>query len=77
MGWAVMWFCCCAASSACEVYQLIARGMGCAVQEHANKAGRPGAEESYRAARACRAACLGSKRELWGRRRPGECLTPL
>ena len=73
MGWAVMWFCCCAASSACEVCLLVIRCVCRAVQEHADKAGRPGAEESYRAARACGAACVGSKRELWGGRRPGEC----
>ena len=74
MGWTVIWSCPCAASSAFEVCLLIACGLCRAVQEHADKAGRPGAEESYRAAQACGAACFGSKREFWGGRRPGERL---
>lgn len=74
MGSVVIWSCLCAASSAYEVCLLIALGLCRAVQEYADKAGRPGAEESYRAAQACGAACVGSKRELWGGRRPGEGL---
>ena len=69
-----MGHCPCAASAAHQAWSLNAQGLCCAVQEHANKAGRLGAEESYRAARACGAACAGSKRELWGGRQPGGCL---